>query len=104
MELRWTEDAAADLERITHYLFEQTPERGADLVRQVYTAPYDLLKFPIAGGRARNAKRESLFFLRCLIWWSTALLTKPFKSCVFCMALRNGLDKPPLFAEVCQMV
>ena len=25
MELRWTEEAAADLERIAHYLFEHAP-------------------------------------------------------------------------------
>jgi plasmid stabilization system protein ParE len=33
MELRWTEEATADLEQIADYLFEHTPERAADLVR-----------------------------------------------------------------------
>lgn len=36
MELRWTEEAANDLERITDYLFEKSPERAPDLVRAIY--------------------------------------------------------------------
>lgn len=39
MELRWTQEAAADLERITDYLFEYTPERAARLVRALYDPP-----------------------------------------------------------------
>jgi plasmid stabilization system protein ParE len=32
MQLRWTEDAADDLEHITEYLFENAPGRAAELV------------------------------------------------------------------------
>jgi len=39
MELRWTEEAAGDLERIADYLFAHTPERAARLVRALYEAP-----------------------------------------------------------------
>jgi plasmid stabilization system protein ParE len=40
MELRWTEEAASDLERITDYLFENaSPERVARIVRVTFTTP-----------------------------------------------------------------
>jgi plasmid stabilization system protein ParE len=39
MELRWTEEAAADPEHITDYLFQNAPERAAELVRRIYNAP-----------------------------------------------------------------
>jgi len=39
MRLRWSEDSADDLERITDYLFERTPERAAQIVREIYEAP-----------------------------------------------------------------
>lgn len=45
MRLRWTEAAAADLERIADYLFGHAPERASHLVRLVYEAP-EALPFP----------------------------------------------------------
>jgi toxin ParE1/3/4 len=55
MELRWTEQAAADLEHITDYLFQNAPERAAELVRGIYNAPAALLRFPYRG---RAGKKE----------------------------------------------
>jgi len=55
MELRWTEQAADDLEQITDYLFENAPERAAEFVRDIYNAPSRLLKFPYLG---RPGKKE----------------------------------------------
>jgi plasmid stabilization system protein ParE len=55
MELRWSQDAADDLERITDYLFQNTPERAADLIRTIYTAPAGLLSFP---HRGRAGKKD----------------------------------------------
>lgn len=55
MELRWTEEAAADLEHITDYLFQHAPERAAELVRGIYNAPAALLTFPYRG---RAGKKE----------------------------------------------
>lgn len=55
MELRWTEEAAADLERIADYLFEHAPERATQLVRVLYEAPATLLTFP---NRGRPGKRD----------------------------------------------
>jgi toxin ParE1/3/4 len=58
MELRWTEEAAADLERITDYLFENAPTRAAGLVHEIYDAPSALLKFPYSGrpGKRRGTR------------------------------------------------
>jgi toxin ParE1/3/4 len=55
MQLRWTEEAANDLERIADYLFEHAPDRAAELVRTVYDAPAALLTFP---NRGRLGKKE----------------------------------------------
>ena len=55
MELRWTQEAAADLERIADYLFEHAPERAERLVRALYDAPRSLLTFP---NRGRLGKKE----------------------------------------------
>ncbi len=55
MQLRWTEEAATDLEQITDYLFQNAPERAAELVRGIYNAPAALLTFPYRG---RAGKKE----------------------------------------------
>jgi toxin ParE1/3/4 len=55
MDLRWSADAAADLERIADYLFEQTPGHAERLVRALYEAPATLLTFP---HRGRPGKKE----------------------------------------------
>jgi toxin ParE1/3/4 len=55
MELRWTKEAAADLESIAVYLFEHTPDHAERLVRALYDAPATLLKFP---NRGRLGKKE----------------------------------------------
>ncbi len=55
MELRWTESAAADLERIADYLFAQAPDRAERLVRAIYEAPQALLAFP---HRGRPGKKD----------------------------------------------
>jgi toxin ParE1/3/4 len=55
MELRWTEEAADDLEQISEYFFEHAPERAAEVVTRIYDAPSVLLTFPFCG---RPGKRE----------------------------------------------
>lgn len=55
MQLRWTEEAAADLERIAGYLLAHAPERAAGLLRTLYDAPGSLLTFP---KRGRPGKKE----------------------------------------------
>lgn len=55
MQLRWSEEAADDLERIANYLFEKTPQHAPELVRTVYNAPHALLTSP---HRGRPGKKE----------------------------------------------
>jgi addiction module RelE/StbE family toxin len=60
MELRWTKEAAADLENIANYLSQKTPERAAELVRGVYNAPAALLTFPYRGREGRKEGTREL--------------------------------------------
>ena len=55
MQLRWTEEAASDLERIADYLLLHAPDRASELIRVVYDAPSTLLTFP---NRGRTGKQE----------------------------------------------
>ena len=64
MELRWTEEAAADLERITDYLFDQAPEWAEDLIRTLYAAPDALLSFPHRGRPGRRSGTRELALTR----------------------------------------
>jgi len=49
MELRWTEEAADDLERIADYLFKFTPGHAERIVRTLYDSPARLLTAPYLG-------------------------------------------------------
>jgi toxin ParE1/3/4 len=60
MELRWSEQAADDLEHITDYLFENAPERAAELVRGIYDSPATLLTFPYRGRVGRKEGTREL--------------------------------------------
>jgi toxin ParE1/3/4 len=55
MQVRWTKEAANDLERIADYLLEHAPDQAQDLIDRVYNAPTTLLTFP---NRGRPGKRE----------------------------------------------
>src|SRR5258708_16347669 len=60
MQLRWTVEAADDLERIADYLFENTPGRAADLVTAIYDAPSVLTTFPYRGRRGKKEGTREL--------------------------------------------
>lgn len=60
MQLRWTEEAATDLERIADYLFAHAPERAEKLVRTIYEAPATLLTFPQGGRPGRKEGTREL--------------------------------------------
>lgn len=56
MRLRWSEEAADDLERIADdLLIHHAPDRAAELVRAVYEAPSTLLTFT---NRGRPGKKD----------------------------------------------
>jgi addiction module RelE/StbE family toxin len=60
MQLRWTEDAAADLERIADYLFEKTPVHALRIVLQLYESPQILIQFPYCGRMGRKPGTREL--------------------------------------------
>jgi toxin ParE1/3/4 len=55
MRIRWTEEAVLDLERISDYLFEQTPIHAPRVAWQIYGSASELVQFPLRG---RVGKRE----------------------------------------------
>jgi toxin ParE1/3/4 len=55
VQLRWTKEAADDLEHIAGHLLTHASSRAQDLVRAVYDAPTGLLTFP---NRGRPGKKE----------------------------------------------
>ena len=60
MQLRWPEEAASGLERITNYLFEKTPQHAPEMVtchlQSPTKHPSALLTFP---HRGRPGKKEN---------------------------------------------
>jgi toxin ParE1/3/4 len=69
IELRWTDAAAADLEHIADYLFEQTPEHASRVIRTIYDAPAKLREFPGLGrpGRVDGTRELVLTSLPYLV-------------------------------------
>jgi len=53
MQLRWSEEAADDLERITTYLFEETPQHAPELGRHLQRP-----RRPLAISLSRAARQE----------------------------------------------
>jgi toxin ParE1/3/4 len=74
MQLRWSEEAAADLERITNYLFEETPQHAPELVRAIYNAPHALLTFPHRGrpGKKKGTRELVLSSLPYIVVYRIA--------------------------------
>jgi toxin ParE1/3/4 len=60
MQLRWSQEAVKDLERITDYLFEESPQDAAEQARAVYDAPNKLVKFPYRGRPGRRTGTREL--------------------------------------------
>src|SRR5215208_7968558 len=53
MDIRWTEEAANDLERIIDYLLTDAPERATELVQAIYEAPTFPAQTPARAPRQR---------------------------------------------------
>lgn len=56
MRIRWTPAAANDLELIANYLYEKTPDKAVELVRQIYRAAYRLSAFPRLGRPGKSTE------------------------------------------------
>ena len=49
MRIRWTSAATKDLQQIADYLFEKTPNNAARFIREIYSVPASLARFPKSG-------------------------------------------------------
>ena len=88
MQLRWSEEAADDLERITNYLFVETPQHAAELVRAIYNGADALLTFAHRGRPGK--KRGSWCFRHCLTLWSIEFRVTQSTFFAFFTAHRDG--------------
>ena len=55
MRIRWTPSATEDLRQITNYLFEKTPENAAKMIREIYSVPASLARFPNSGRAGKKS-------------------------------------------------
>ena len=60
MQLRWSDEAADDLEHITYYLLEKTPQHAPELVGAIYNAPAALSQLPYRGRLGRKEGTREL--------------------------------------------
>jgi hypothetical protein len=96
MHLRWTEEAANDLERIAGYLLLHAPDRAEELLRRVYGAPAALLTSQTAGALESWRARESLSLLRCRTLSCTQFETMSCSWSVFSTVHSSGRRGPPI--------
>jgi addiction module RelE/StbE family toxin len=62
MKVRWSPEAADDLERIYQYIFEDSPLRASEVVRTVYDGIIALKTFPNRGRPGRERGTRELVF------------------------------------------
>jgi len=91
MQLRWTEEAADDLEHIAYYLLSNAPGRAQDLIRAVYEAPTELLMFP---NRGRQGKKEGTREL-VLTPLPYIVVYRVFGETIFVVRILHGAQKWP---------
>jgi addiction module RelE/StbE family toxin len=74
MRVAWTPGAAADLEQIADYLFEQNFELAITTIRRIYQAASELKQFPSRGrpGRKSGTRELVLVSLPYLIVYEVA--------------------------------
>lgn len=91
MQLRWTEEAADDLEHIADYLLAHAPSRAQDLIQAVYDAPTELLTFP---NRGRQGKKQGTREL-VLSPLPYIVVYKVFGEAIFVVRILHGAQKWP---------
>lgn len=60
MLVRWTAEAAADLEQITNYRFAKAPENAAQIVQAIYSTASNLTIFPLRGRSGKKPGTREL--------------------------------------------
>ena len=62
MKIRWSSDAADDLERIYSHIREHNPEAADKVVRTIYDGCMNLKSFPTRGRAGREPESRELVF------------------------------------------
>ena len=63
MTIRWTPEAASDLEQIMHFLDEMSPHLSMPTAQKIYTAALSLRTFPFRGRRGDVPNTRELILL-----------------------------------------
>jgi len=71
MQIRWSPDAAADLESIVYYIRKDNPAAAQQVGQAIYDRLNTLVIFRIAGGLAEQKERASCRCRRCPLSSST---------------------------------
>ena len=95
MLVRWTTGAAEDLARITDYLFDETPQHAARIIRSLYSAISALRSFPNRGRPDKNLRRVSWWFGLFLISWCIRSAAMLCMSLEFCTEHKSGRNNLP---------
>lgn len=90
MRVRWTTDAADDLERICDYIAESRPESARRVAQSVVERIGTLERSRTSDGLVASRGRERLPSLRCRSSQSTKFAAKRSSSCDFCTERNNG--------------
>ena len=61
MLVEWTHAAAADLEEISDYLFQQNLEIAVDTTRRIYQSATELKQFPVVADQAAKRVHASWY-------------------------------------------
>lgn len=91
MQVRWTASAAADLEGISNYLFENTPQHAARLSRELYQAIAALNTFPNRGRPGKKPGTRELIIpsLPYIVVYEVG------KDCVYVVRILHGAQQWP---------
>lgn len=91
MQVRWTASAAADLEGISNYLFEKTPQHAPRLCRAIYHVIGTLNKFPNRGrpGKKPGTRELVIPSLPYIVVYEVS------KDCVHVVRILHGAQQWP---------
>jgi toxin ParE1/3/4 len=92
MRLRWSAAAADDLENITEYLFEKTPQHAPRLVRLLYDTLSSLKTYPNRGrpGKKSNTRELIVRSLPYIVVYQVS------EDVVYIVRILHGAQKWPI--------
>jgi toxin ParE1/3/4 len=90
MRIRWSPEAAEDLERIARWIQQNNPSAAEDTAKTIYEGITQLQTFANRGREARIESTRELVFPFLLILRSIGNGTRTLRSFVFVMLRRTG--------------